>query len=320
MIELSPEVATITMFIGLLIGLFMGHPLAFVLGGVATIIGFIGWGPAIMDMFVNRIFGVMDNYIIVAIPLFLFMAQVLSKAGVAEGIFETVRYMFGPVRGGVAIAVVIVSTLFAACTGITGAACVSMGILALPIMIEYKYNKKIATGCIAGSSSLGILIPPSIMLIVMAEQSGETVGRLFAGAIIPGLILSTLFIIYVLYKCWRHPDYGPALSAEQRASVSGKQLMKMILKGLAPPLILILGVLGTIFAGVATPTEAAGVGAFLSIVLMVAYGKFTWKDLYEAVLQTAKAFVVPPVSPVFLWPWVVEMWFQALLWLRVASG
>jgi len=181
----------------------MGHPLAFVLGGVATIFGLIGWGPGIYGMFVNRIYGIMDNYVLVSIPLFLFMAQLLFKAGVAESMFEAVRHLFGPVRGGVAIAVVVVSTLFAACTGITGAACVTMGLLALPQMVRYGYNKRLASGCIAGSSSLGILIPPSIMLIVMAEQSGETVGRLFAAAIIPGLILSALFISYILYKCWR---------------------------------------------------------------------------------------------------------------------
>jgi tripartite ATP-independent transporter DctM subunit len=126
------------------------------------------------------------------------------------------------------------------------------------------------------------------MLIVMAEQSGETVGRLFAAAIIPGLILSALFISYILYKCWRHPEYGPALSPEDRAEVSGKQLIIMILKGTFPPMILIIGVLGSIFAGIATPTEAAGVGAFLSFILMVAYGKFTWKGLYEVVILTAR--------------------------------
>jgi tripartite ATP-independent transporter DctM subunit len=288
MIDLSPELATILMFSSLLVGIFMGHPLAFVLGGIAVIFGVLGWGYGALSLFMSRIDGTMTDYVLVSIPLFIFMAQLLSKAGVAESIFVAVRHLFGPVRGGVAIAVVVVSTLFAACTGITGAACVTMGLLALPAMVRYGYNKRMACGCIAGSSSLGILIPPSIMLIVMAEQSGETVGRLFAAAIIPGLILSALFISYILYKCWRHPEYGPALSPEDRAEVSGKQLIIMILKGTFPPMILIIGVLGSIFAGIATPTEAAGVGAFLSFILMVAYGKFTWKGLYEVVILTAR--------------------------------
>lgn len=288
MLEISPELITILMFSSLLLGIFMGHPLAFTLGGIAVIFGVLGWGTGALSLFMSRIMGTMNNFTLVAIPLFLFMAQLLSKSGVAEALFESVRYLFGPVRGGVAVTVVVVSTVFAACTGITGAACVTMGLLALPIMVQYGYDKRIACGSIAGSSALGILIPPSIMLIVMAEQSGETVGRLFAGAIIPGLILSSLFCIYILYQCWRHPEKGPALSKEERNKVTGKDIFWMTMKSLVPPSILIVGVLGTIFAGIATPTEAAAVGAFLSFVLIVAYRKFSWRGLYEAVTQTAQ--------------------------------
>lgn len=285
---MSPEVVAIGMFGGLLIGLFMGHPLAFVLGGLAVIFGYLGWGPSCFYMFLNRTYGVMDNYILVAIPLFIFMAQLLDQSGVAEELFDTMRYLFGPVHGGIAIAVVVVSTLFGACTGIIGASVVTMGLLSMPVMLKYGYDKKLAAGAICAGGTLGILIPPSIMLVVMADQSGVSVGKLFAGAVIPGLILSGLYIVYIYIKCLIHPEAGPALTLEARRVMSGKRLFFMTLKSLVPPMILILGVLGSIFAGIATPTEAAGVGAALALIMTVAYGKFTWKGLTQAVINTAK--------------------------------
>jgi tripartite ATP-independent transporter DctM subunit len=288
MIDLSPELLTTLMFVGLLVGLFMGHPLAFVLGGIAVVFGLIGWGPQCFGIFMNRIYGVMDNFILVAVPLFIFMAQVLDRSGVAENLFKAMMHLFGPLRGGLGIAVVAVSTLFGACTGIIGASVVTMGLLALPLMLKYGYDKRLSTGCIAAGGALGILIPPSIMLIVMGNQAKLSVGKLFAGAIIPGLILSALYMIYILFKCYTNPDAGPALSLEERSSVSSKTILLMVLKSLIPPMILILGVLGSIFAGIATPTEAAGVGGFLALLMTIFYGKFTWQGLYESVIQTAK--------------------------------
>jgi tripartite ATP-independent transporter DctM subunit len=288
MIDLSPELLTILMFMGLLIGLFMGHPLAFVLGGLSVIFGLIGWGPECFGIFMNRIYGVMDDFILVAVPLFIFMAQILDRSAVAESLFDAMRYLFGPLKGGIAIAVVVVSTLFGACTGIIGASVVTMGLLALPLMLKYGYDKRLSTGCIAAGGTLGILIPPSIMLIVMGNQAKLSVGKLFAGSIIPGLILSALYIIYILFKCHLNPSLGPALSLEERSSVSSKMLFFMVLKSLVPPMVLILGVLGTIFAGIATPTESAGVGAFLALLMVIFYGKFTWRGLYESAIQTAK--------------------------------
>ncbi len=285
---MSPEFITIGMFVGLLIGLFMGHPLAFVLGGLAVIFGFFGWGPSSFYMFLGQTWGIMDNYILVCIPLFIFMAQLLDQSGVAEDLFDTMRYVFGPIRGGIAVAVVIVSTLFGACTGIIGASVVTMGLLGMPVMLKYKYNKRLASGAICAGGTLGILIPPSIMLVVMADQAAVSVGKLFAGAVIPGIILSTLYISYILIHCWFKPSDGPALSAEERQAVSNKQLAKMVLKSMIPPMILIIGVLGSIFAGIATPTEAAGVGAMLAFGMTVAYGKFTFSGLKAAVVNTAK--------------------------------
>ena len=286
---MSPEFITIGMFVGLLIGLFLGHPLAFVLGGLAVIFGYFGdWGTASFYMFLNRTWGIMDNYILVCIPLFIFMAQMLDQSGVAEDLFDTMRYLFGPIRGGVAVAVVVVSTLFGACTGIIGASVVTMGLLGMPVMLKYNYNKKLASGAICAGGTLGILIPPSIMLVVMADQSASSVGKLFAGAIIPGLILSTLYIGYILIRCGFKPHEGPPLSKEEREAITKVQLLKMVLKSMVPPMILILGVLGSIFAGIATPTEAAGVGAMLAFLMTVAYGKFTFEGLKTAAINTAK--------------------------------
>ena len=276
------------MFAGLLIGLLMGHPLAFVLGGLAVIFAALGWGPEAMGMFMNRIYGIMDNYVLIAIPLFILMAQILDQSGVAESLFDAMRYVFGPIKGGLAVAVVVVSTLFGACTGIIGASVVTMGLLAMPVMLKHGYDRRLSSGCICAGGSLGILIPPSIMLIVMGNQANLSVGKLFAGALIPGLILSGLYIVYILIKCYLHPEMGPPLSPEERAAVSGKQLAKMVFRSLVPPMILIMGVLGTIFTGVATPTEASGVGAFLAFLLTVCYGRFTWRGLNSAVIQTAK--------------------------------
>jgi len=288
MFDISPEILSIGMFIALLVGLGMGHPLGFVLGGLAVIFGLIGWGPSCFGMFMDRIYGVMDNYILLAIPLFIFMANLLDRSGVAEKLFDSMRYLFGPVRGGLAIAVVAVSTLFGACTGIIGASVVTMGLMAMPVMLRNGYDKRMTAGCICAGGTLGILIPPSIMLIVMADQSNTSVGKLFAGAIIPGLILSGLYIGYILIKCYMNPNYGPALSKEERDRVSTRELIKKLSISMIPPLVLIIGVLGSIFLGVATPTEASGVGATLALCLIVAYGKFSWKGLYEAVIQTGR--------------------------------
>jgi len=182
----------------------------------------------------------------------------------------------------------VVSTLFAACTGIIGASIVTMGTLGLPIMLKYGYDKKLACGVICAGGTLGILIPPSIMLIIMGNESGLSVGHLFAGAMIPGLILGGLYLLYVLIKCYLRPEIGPPLSEEERKSVSRGQVLVMSIKSLVPPMILIVGVLGSIFTGVATPTEASGVGSFLAFILILVYRRFSWQTIYESVTITAR--------------------------------
>jgi tripartite ATP-independent transporter DctM subunit len=284
----GPATVAILMFVGLLIGLFLGHPLAFVLGGLAVIFGLFSWGPSCFALFVNRIVGVTDNFILVAIPMFILMANLLMYSGVSDDLFDSLRYLLGRLRGGIALAVVIVCTVFAACTGVVGASVVSMGLLALPMMLRYGYDKKLTAGTIMAGGTLGILIPPSIMLIVMGDITGLSVGKLYIGSVAPGLVLSALFIIYIAIRCGLRPELGPPLSPEELQAVPMKKRLLMASKSLIPPMILILGVLGAIFTGVATATEAAGLGAFLALVMTVGYGKFSWKMIKETTISTAK--------------------------------
>jgi tripartite ATP-independent transporter DctM subunit len=285
MIELSPELAVFIMFSLMLLGLLVGHPLAFVLGGVGAMVGLLGWGPGALHLIVTRTYTTLNNQILIAIPLFILMAVFLEKSGIAEGLFTAMMHLFGRVRGGVALTVTILSVVFAATTGVVGASVVSMALMSVPVMMKYKYDKQLAAGVVTAGGTLGILIPPSIMLILMADQSGQSVGKLFAGALLPGVLLGGLYFIYVLYLAFRHPEKAPALSAEERGEVNMAKLMRMLLINFIPPILLILGVLGTIWMGVATPTEASGVGAFIAFVLMIVYGKFSWKTLFISLKQ-----------------------------------
>jgi tripartite ATP-independent transporter DctM subunit len=288
MLNIDPVTIAILMMGGLLFGLFLGHPLAFVFGGLAMLFGYLIMGPSIFPLFVNRTIGLTDNFILVAIPMFILMANLLNNSGVAEKLFESLLYLMGPLRGGLAIAVIIVCTLFAACTGVIAASIVSMGLLGLPVMLKHGYDKELSCGTICAGGSLGILIPPSIMLVVMADWTGLSVGKLFVGAVIPGLLLSFLYIAYVLFVCMIKPELGPPLAKTERNKVSTNELIKMTLVSVIPPVILILGVLGSIFTGVATATEASAVGAFLALIMTMAYGRFSWAMLKEVTLSTAK--------------------------------
>jgi tripartite ATP-independent transporter DctM subunit len=281
-------IIVICMFIGLVIGLATGHPLAFVLGGIGVIAGILGWGPQVFDIFSNSIFGTMSNYTLVAIPLFTLMANLLSASKVADGLFEYMRYLLGPLRGGVALAVILVSTIFAATTGIVGASIVTMGVLGMPVLLKYGYNKQLASGVVAAGGTLGILIPPSIMLIVLGAQAQISVGKLFLSSVVPGLVLAGAYCIYVLIICWKNPDWGPAVSKEEAREMPFRKVLVGSLINLVPPLILIIAVLGTIFTGTATPTESAGVGAMLSLVMTIVYRRFSWKMLADAVYETAR--------------------------------
>lgn len=276
------------MFIALLIGLLLGTPLAYVLGGVAVIIGYIGWGTSTFSIVMSQTFGVMNNYTLIAIPMFVLMANFLTYSGVADGLFEAVRKLFGSTRGGLAVAVMAVSTVFAATTGVVGASVLTMGLLALPILDKYNYDHGLATGTICAGGSLGILIPPSIMLVTMASLAQVSVSKLLLCAFVPGVLLAIVYIIYILITCKIHPEKGPAMSREEIAELNKGKLIRDVLVNLIPPLLLIVGVLGTIFLGVATPTEASACGAILALILTICYGNFSWKMLHDSVIGCLK--------------------------------
>jgi len=286
---MSPEWLTVLMFGGLLAGLFMGHPLPFVLGGIAVIAAFFGPGFGAFGIIVNRIYGgVMDNYVLVAIPLFILMARFLNDSGVTDRMFETLRLALARVRGGLTLAVVVVSVLLAATTGIVGASITVMGMIALRPMLEYGYQKELSTGTVMASGTLGILIPPSIMLVLMASYSPLSVGELFAGSLVPGLMLGLAYGVYVVVTCILRPDWGPPVAENEMAEVSRGQIAGMLLRHVLPPIGLILGVLGALFTGVATATEASAIGAFLAFIMMVGYGQFTPRRFITSLFETGK--------------------------------
>ena len=283
------KVVLIGLLFGLMVvGLVLGQELAFVLGGAGVLIGAIAMGDSGITIAMTKIYDQMQSYSMVAIPMFVLMANFLTHSKVADGLFESVRYLFGPVKGGLGLAVILVSTVFAATTGIVGASVVTMGMLSLPILLRSGYKPSLACGMVCAGGSLGILIPPSIMLVSMGSYSEVSVGKIFFAAIIPGLSLSLGYIIYIMIVTRIHPDWGPAMSEAELAEMPLKKRITGSLVNLIPPLILIFAVLGSIFGGIATPTEAAGMGAIFALILAIFYKQFSWKMLYDSLIDTAK--------------------------------
>lgn len=274
-------------FVGLL---FTGYPIAWVLGGVACIFTLVGyfsdlWFGTVtgldyltLGLSVNRIYKFMDNWVLVALPMFIFMGLMLDRSGIAEGLMKSMQNLFGKVRGGLAVTVTTIGIILAASTGIIGASVVLLGLLSLPAMMKQGYSKQLALGTIASSGTLGILIPPSIMLVIMADQLGLSVGDLFMGALLPGVILGILYIAFILIFCLIKPDSAPL--DPERKPLEWKMIWD-VLKHIFPPALLILAVLGSIFAGITTPTEASGVGALGATILAAANRKLNRKVLVE---------------------------------------
>ena len=285
---MSGETIALIMSGLLLLGLFMGHPLAMVLGGTAVLGAVIAGKPMVLGIVINRIFGdVLDNYVLIAIPLFVLMARFLSDSGVTDKMFEALRHLMSRVTGGLGLAVVFISILLAATTGIIGASITVMGMMALRPMLQYGYDKRLATGLIASSGCLGILIPPSIMLILMASYApGLSVGQLFAGAMIPGVVLGLMYAIYVAAIAWFKPEWAPPVTDEEQ--ISRGAMWRMLIVEAVPPLVLILGILGSLLAGVATATEASAIGAVLALLIVIMRGRFEWRTFYSALLETGR--------------------------------
>ena len=274
------------MFGSLLVLLMMGLPLAFVTGGLGVVFIYLVGDQVMLNIIPSRIFPMMTNSDLAAIPLFIFMAAMLERAGLIEEMFDVVYRWMGGLHGGLAAATILASTILAAMVGVIGAAVVTMGIIALPAMLRRNYDQQIALGSIMAGGTLGILIPPSILAILYAVVAQQSVGELYLGAIAPGLLLSGMYILYVLTRAWLKPALGPAVPVEERIGLLAKLAL---LRRLIAPLVLVFLVLGLLFAGVATPVEAAGVGSFGAIVVAIMHRRFNLQALKDASVTTVKA-------------------------------
>ncbi|MCG8335993.1 MAG: TRAP transporter large permease subunit [Proteobacteria bacterium] len=272
------------LFLVLTILLMAGYPVTFTLLGTALIFGIIGFDLSFFDLLPLRIWGVMRNVTLMAVPLFVFMGVMLEKSGLAKDLLETMGQLFGRVRGGLAISVVVVGALLGASTGVVGATVVTMGLLSVPVMLKQGYNKELATGTVSASGTLGQIIPPSIILVLLGDILGVSVGDLFMGAVIPGLVLVTLYIIYIALVAYFKPDLAPAMKGVQ----FNKEFYIHVLKVLIPPLALMIAVLGSIFAGIATPTESGAMGAAGATLLAVFNKKFSLEALKGTMQDTTK--------------------------------
>jgi tripartite ATP-independent transporter DctM subunit len=280
------------MFVAVFVVIFMGYPVAFALGGTALAFAAIGVELGYFDWHLlyampERVFGIMSNSVLLAVPFFIFMGIVLEKARLAEDLLTTIGKLFGPLRGGLALGVVLVGTLLAAATGVVGASVVAMGSISLPVMLKYGYSKTLSSGIILASGTLGQIIPPSVVLVVLADQMGISVGALFLGGLIPGLMLSGAYALYAAGVALFKPESAPALPAEIRQE-SGPELLRQVVLVLLPPLVLILLVLGSIFAGVATPTEAGAVGSVGAMGLAALHRRLEWRVVRQAAEETTR--------------------------------
>ena len=278
------EIYALLMFAIVVVVLLLGFPVAFTLGAVAIVFGWIFLGLDIFLALPLRIWGIMSNYTLLAVPLFVFMGVVLEKSGLAENLIESIGRAFGRMRGGLAIGTVLVGTLLAATTGVVGATVVTMGVIALPTMLKYRYSTPIACGTIAASGTLGQLVPPSVILILLGDVVGVSIGDLFLGALMPSLVLVGAFVAYLLVVAQRRPDLLPALERP----ADGQASMGALLRDILPPLLLVLAVLGSIFAGIASPTESAAVGCLGAILLAGVTRQFSLGKLREAAEQTTR--------------------------------
>ncbi|MBK8979406.1 MAG: TRAP transporter large permease subunit [Planctomycetes bacterium] len=281
------------MFAVVFLLIFCGYPVAFSLGGVALVFAVLGteagaFGWSYVLAFPERAFGIAANPVLLAVPYFIFMGTMLERSRLAEDLLRTIGLVFGPARGGLALAVVFVGALLAAATGVVGASVVAMGLISLPVMQRYGYRPELATGIICAAGTLGQIIPPSVVLVVLADQLGESVGDLFLGALIPGLLLASLYAIWVTLIAWLRPADAPAIPADERAQAAAQGLWREVWRVMVPPLLLILVVLGSIFAGIATPTEAGALGALGATALAAVNRRLDRRTLGEATGATLR--------------------------------
>ena len=283
------------MFFSVLAMIFTGYPVAFALGGTALIFALIGSAVGVFDIpllfaLPERTFGTMSNFTLLAVPFFIFMGTVLEKSKLAEQLLETIGLLFGRFRGGLAVGVVFVGALLAAATGVVGASVTAMGLISLPVMLRNGYKDEISLGVIAAAGTLGQIIPPSIVLIVLGDQMGVPVGSLFRAALLPGLALTGAYALYIALVAFAKPDVAPALPEDIR--IAGAELLKRVVLSLVPPLALIVVVLGSIFAGVATPTEAGALGSVGAILLAMMNRSLSFDALNRAMEETSRLTIM----------------------------
>jgi tripartite ATP-independent transporter DctM subunit len=282
---MSGEILGLVLLFALLTGIFVGFPIAFTLIVLSVIFGYIGFGDIVFYLMVFQTVGLMKEETLAAVPLFIFMGHVLEQAGLMERLFNAFRLILAPVRGSLYFGVLLTATIFATATGIIGASVTVMGLMAAPAMIKARYDPKLSAGAIAAGGTLGILIPPSVMLVVMGPVIGVSIIQLFAAAIVPGLMLSGLYISYAMLRSFLNPALGPPLPMEERATSYG-QIVREFFAGIVPLAAIIFAALGSIIFGLATPTEAAAMGASGATVLTLLYGRLTYPVLRDAALKT----------------------------------
>ncbi len=275
----------LTMFLVCLVMLALGFPVAFTFGGVALIFGLYAEGLQLFQLVAERMHSIMTNVTLMAVPLFIFMGLILERSGIAERMLESMGSLFGRVRGGLAASTVLVGMVLAASTGVVGASVVTMGLIALPVMLKYNYDKRLASGVICASGTLGQIIPPSIILIILGDVLQQPVGDLYRAALLPGLLLVAFYIIYILILAFTRKDVAPAMPVND-APLAAQYWTAF--KAIVPALALVMIVLGTVFAGIATPTESAAMGAVGAVMLALISGNFKFPMLHQVAMETTK--------------------------------
>ncbi|MCF8041106.1 MAG: TRAP transporter large permease subunit [Desulfarculaceae bacterium] len=278
---------TLIVFSSLVVLLAIGIPIAFAMLAIAAVGIILTWGPQGLLVLFNTAYAEGTSYLLLAVPLFIFMANILKFSGLADKLYEVVYRWMGGLRGGLAMGTVVICAIFAAMAGISSVATISMGLIALPSMLQRKYNKVMAVGCINAGGALGILIPPSILMILYGNMAEVSIGRLFAGGMLPGILLATIFVLYIGIRCFFQKDLGPAVTEKYNWRDKFRSL-----KGVVLPVSLVVLVLGVIYSGVATPTEAAGVGAGGAVVTALIHRQLTWARMWQALKDTLSLTVM----------------------------
>lgn len=285
MIEISPAVVTIVMLGGLIVTVLTGFPLAMPIGTIGLVVGLLAYGTPVFAQIYQQIFAILSDYVLLALPLFVFMGVVLEHSLIADKMYDALFLLLSGFRGGLALVTLVLGTILAACVGVVTASVTMLTSVALPAMVKRGYDKSLASGVICAGGTLGILIPPSVMLVIYGPMARVSVGKLFFGAMGPGFLLASLYIVYVIVRCLFEPNLAPTVPPEERAVPVSRKL-KLVSLSLVPPGFIILSVLGVIYMGIAPPTEAAAIGAFAALVLTAIYRRLTWKTFIN-ILRSA---------------------------------